>query len=146
MYIYVNRARGQASRLEPVVLEIEAQTSHIYIHMYIHVCIYTHIYVHIYVYVSIYIYTYKCKYINIHVSYYIHIYIYTYMKICIYVHICIYIYIDSARGQASRLEPVVLEIEAQTSPVLVVAHLEPLMAIHAYFTGRSVTDKTVKTR
>ena len=56
------------------------------------------------------------------------------MYICTYMYI--YIYIDSGRGQASRLEPVVLEIEAQTSPVLVVAHLEPLMAIHAYFTGR----------
>ena len=47
---------------------------------------------------------------------------------------------ESYADLISRIEPLLIELEQQTSPVLVVSHLSTLQLLASYFTGVSLTD------
>lgn len=47
---------------------------------------------------------------------------------------------ESYHDLVTRLEPTLIEIEQQTSPVLIVSHLSTLQVLYSYFTGTSLAD------
>ena len=47
---------------------------------------------------------------------------------------------ESYADLISRIEPLLIELEQQTSPVLVVSHLSTLQLLASYFTGASLTE------
>lgn len=47
---------------------------------------------------------------------------------------------ESYHDLVSRLEPTLIEIEQQTSPVLIVSHLSTLQVLFSYFTGSALSD------